>query len=555
MEQEFELIAKTFYGLEDLLAQELDAIGAKDIRKGRRVVYFTGDTAMMYRANYALRTAIRILKPLKHFSATTADEVYNAVRDYEWKNILDLKTTFAVDSVVYSENFSYSKFVAYKVKDAIVDYFSENYGKRPNISVSNPGIRFHIHISDDDCTLSLDSSGESLHKRGYRAATVDAPINEVMAAALVRFTGWSGDCDFIDPMCGSGTIPIEAGLIARNIAPGKFRREFAFQKWADYSEDTFNSVREECASQEREFDHKLYAYDVDANAVAATKANVVAAGLDEDFVVERRDFRNFTQPAQKAIMVFNPPYGVRLKPDSPLPSLYKAIGERLKHQFVGGEAWIICNSEELFQCIGLKPSLKIPLFNGSIDCQLQKYQIFDGKLDAFRSEGNELKTDSERKAMAEPRRFKEKREFKRRFTDDDSDGNDYGDIPDYIVRKHREFEENERRRERRGSYGSRRSFHDDGDGQRERRPFQRDGRGGYDGRRRFEHDERPRRYGGGEREGGGRDRDSRYDRPRDNRGYGRDGDRRRDDRGNRQRGGGGFRRDGGRDGGRRGYRD
>lgn len=562
MEQEFELIAKTFYGLEDLLAQELEAIGAQNIRKGRRVVYFSGDTAMMYRANYALRTAIRILKPLKHFNATTADEVYKAVRDYEWKNILDLKTTFAVDAVVYSENFSYSKFVAYKVKDAIVDYFSENYGKRPNISVANPGVRFHIHISDDDCTLSLDSSGDSLHKRGYREATVDAPINEVLAAALVKFTGWKADCDFIDPMCGSGTIPIEAGLIARNIAPGKFRHEFAFQKWADYSEDVFNSVKEECDSQECEFDHKLYAYDIDANAVAATKANVIAAGLDEDFVVERRDFRNFTQPAQKAIMVFNPPYGVRLKADSPLPSLYRVIGERLKHQFVGGEAWIICNSEELFQNIGLKPSLKIPLFNGSIDCQLQKYQIFDGKLDAFRGEGHELKTDRERKIMAEPHRFKENRDFKRRFTDD-GDDSDYGDIPDYMVRKHREFEENERRRDRRGAGGGgRRNFRDDGG---ERRGFQRDGRGDRDGRRRFEHDDRPRRYNGGDREGGGRDRDNRYngggDRPnRDNRGgYGqRDFNRRRDDRNgrdDRRRGGGerGFRRDGG--GGRGGYRD
>ena len=249
MEQEFELIAKTFQGMEDLLVQELAEAGAQNIKKGRRVVYFTGDTSMMYRANYALRTAILILKPLKHFNATTADEVYNTVRNYEWKNILDLKTTFAVDAVVYSENFSYSKFVAYKVKDAIVDYFRENCGQRPNISVANPDIRFHIHISDDDCTLSLDSSGDSLHKRGYREASVDAPINEVLAAGLVKLTGWNGECDFIDPMCGSGTIPIEAGMIAKNIAPGKFRKEFAFQKWPDYSADLFNEIKEEYEAQ------------------------------------------------------------------------------------------------------------------------------------------------------------------------------------------------------------------------------------------------------------------------------------------------------------------
>jgi len=483
MEQEFELIAKTFQGMEDLLAQELNEIGAQNIKKGRRVVYFTGDTAMMYRANYALRTAIRILKPLKHFSATTADEVYEAVRNYEWRNLLDLKTTFAVDSVVYSENFSYSKFVAYKVKDAIVDYFRENCGKRPNISIANPDVRFHIHISDDDCTLSLDSSGESLHKRGYREATVDAPINEVLAAGLVKLTEWNGECDFIDPMCGSGTIPIEAAMIARNIAPGKFRKVFAFQKWADYSPELFNGIKEEFTSQERPFEHRMYAYDVDANAVEATKANVIAAQLDEDFVVERRDFRDFKQPAKKAIMVINPPYGVRIKSDSALPLLYKAIGERLKHQFVGNDAWIICNHEELFQNIGLKPSIKIPLYNGSLDCQFQKYQIFDGKLNAFREGGNDIKTDRERREMADPRRFKVHRDFKKRLDEDEEV--DYGDIPDYVVRKHREFEENERRKEYRNSHDSRRQNRSNDN---ERRTFSRDGRKPYGGGgKRLEH--------------------------------------------------------------------
>ncbi len=513
MEQEFELIAKTFQGMEDLLVQELAEAGAQNIKKGRRVVYFTGDTAMMYRANYTLRTAIRILKPLKHFSAVTADEVYNTVRNYEWKNILDLKTTFAVDAVVYSENFSYSKFVAYKVKDAIVDYFRENCGQRPNISVSNPDIRFHIHISDDDCTLSLDSSGESLHKRGYRKASVDAPINEVLAAGLIKLTGWNGECDFIDPMCGSGTIPIEAGLIAKNVAPGKFRKEFAFQKWPDYSESLFNEIKEECEAQEIPFDHRIYAYDIDANAVKATKENVIAAQLDEDFVVDRRDFRDFKQPAAKAIIVMNPPYGVRIKSDSALPLLYKAIGERLKHQFVGNEAWIICNHEELFQSIGLKPSIKIPLFNGSLDCQFQKYQIFDGKLDKFRKDGNDIKTDRERREMADPHRFKLHRDFKKRIGEDEEE--DYGDIPDYVVRKHREFEENNRRKERRQSYGERRESRG---GDRERRQFQRGDRKPYGGGgKRFEHND--------SRGGFSRSRDDRKPFPRDRKGSERDGGR------------------------------
>jgi putative N6-adenine-specific DNA methylase len=490
MENEFELIAKTFQGLEDLLAQELAEIGANNIKKGRRVVHFTGDTETMYQANYMLRTAIRILKPLKHFSARNADEVYDTVRNYEWRNILDLKTTFAVDSVVYSENFSYSKFVAYKVKDAIVDYFRENCGKRPNISIANPDIRFHIHISDDDCTLSLDSSGESLHKRGYRVESVDAPINEVLAAGIVKLTGWNGECDYIDPMCGSATIPIEACMMARNIAPGKFRKEFAFQKWADYSESLFLSIKDSCTAQERPFEHRMYAYDVDANAVKAAKANIIAAELDEDFVVDRRDFRDFKQPTEKAIMVINPPYGVRIKSDSALPLLYKAIGERLKHQFTGNEAWIICNSEELFQNIGLKPSIKIPLFNGSLDCQLQKYQIFSGKFNEFRHEGNDIKTDRERRQMADPHRFKVHREFKKRLDEDEQA--DYGDIPDYVIRKHREFEENQRRKERRAARDQRRPSHPDNDGG---RSFGPDARKPYAaGGRRFEHNgNRPER--------------------------------------------------------------
>lgn len=507
MEQEFELIAKTFQGLEGILAGELAGLGAKDIRKGRRVVYFTGDTAMMYRANYFLRTAIRILKPLKHFTATTADEVYDAVRNYEWRNILDPETTFAVDSVVYSENFSYSKFVAYKVKDAIVDYFRETAGKRPNISVANPDIRFHIHISDDDCTLSLDSSGESLHKRGYRVATVEAPINEVLAAGIVKLTEWQGDTDFIDPMCGSGTIAIEAGLIARNIAPGKFRKSFAFEKWSDFSADLFSSIKAE-GGEEKPFDHHIYAYDVDANAIAAAKANIVAAGLDEDAIVERRDFHDFKQPESKALMIINPPYGVRLKPESSLPLLYKMIGERLKHQFVGGEAWIICNHEELFDAIGLKPSLKIPLYNGSLDCQLQKYQIFGGKLDEFRKEGGDIKTDEERRIMAQPHRFKQNRDFRKRS---DEETEEDSNIPDYMLRKHREFEQNERRRSRYDSREDRRSYRRDDDDERRRGYRDRDDsfrRSRSDERRRGGqgHDDRPFHRDGYSQRGRGNDR-------------------------------------------------
>ena len=311
MEQEFELIAKTFMGLEPVLAEELTQLGANNVQIGRRMVSFTGDKEMMYRANFQLHTAIRILKPIKHFKARSAEEVYDEVQKIKWDDILDVKKTFSVDSVVYSEEFRNSRFVTYKVKDAIVDWFREKQGTRPNISVSNPDIRLNIHIAEDNATLSLDSSGESLHRRGYRQEQVEAPLNEVLAAGMILMTGWKGECDFIDPMCGSGTIAIEAALIARNISPGVFRKEFAFEKWNDFDQDLFDMIYND-DSQEREFEHHIYGYDVDMKAVNTANLNVRAAGLSKDITIAQQDFKDFTQPAEKSIIVMNPPYGERI---------------------------------------------------------------------------------------------------------------------------------------------------------------------------------------------------------------------------------------------------
>lgn len=311
MEQEFELIAKTFMGLEPVLAEELTQLGANNVQIGRRMVSFTGDKEMMYRANFQLHTAIRILKPIKHFKARSAEEVYDQIQKIKWDDILDVKKTFSVDSVVYSEEFRNSRFVTYKVKDAIVDWFREKQGTRPNISVSNPDIRLNIHIAEDNATLSLDSSGESLHRRGYRQEQVEAPLNEVLAAGMILMTGWKGECDFIDPMCGSGTIAIEAALIARNISPGVFRKEFAFEKWNDFDQDLFDMIYND-DSQEREFEHHIYGYDVDMKAVNTANLNVRAAGLSKDITISQADFKDFTQPAEKSIIVMNPPYGERI---------------------------------------------------------------------------------------------------------------------------------------------------------------------------------------------------------------------------------------------------
>lgn len=438
---EFELIAKTFMGLEPVLAQELTRLGANNVQTGRRMVSFTGDKEIMYRANFQLHTAIRILKPIKHFKARSAEEVYDEVKRIDWQQYIQKGMTFSVDSVVYSEEFRNSRFVTYKVKDAIVDQFREKTGERPNISVSNPDIRLHIHIAEDDATLCLDSSGDSLHRRGYRQESVEAPLNEVLAAGMILMTGWKGDTDFIDPMCGSGTLLIEAALIARNMSPGIFRKEYAFEKWPDYDAELFDMIYND-DSQERPFTHHIYGYDIDMKAVNTARLNVRAAGLSSVITVEQKDFKNFTQPAEKAIMVTNPPYGERISTPN-LLGTYKMIGERLKHQFVGNEAWILSYREECFEQIGLKPSLKTPVFNGSLECEFRKYAIFDGKMKDFRTEGGIIKTEEEKREMAQKNRFKKNRKFKKRLAEEEE--NEGSDIRSF---KFHSFERNEKKETR-----------------------------------------------------------------------------------------------------------
>ena len=427
------LIAKTFQGLEPLLAQELTELGATDIQIGRRMVTFSGDKEMMYRANFCLRTAIRVLKPIKLFKAKSADDVYEAVKAIDWSQYLKPETTFAVDSVVFSPEFHHSKFVAYKVKDAIVDQFRERTGSRPNVSVSNPDIQLHIHISDYDATLALDSSGESLHRRGYRQETVAAPLNEVLAAGIIMMTGWRGESDFLDPFCGSGTLCIEAALIARGIAPGVFRKGCAFEKWPDFDPDLFERIYND-DSGDRDFEHHIYGRDNDPKAVGIARRNVRAAGLSKDITIDEADFRDTpllstskseTESVESPLIITNPPYGERItSPD--LLGLYKTIGQKLKREFTGGEAWILSYREECFEEIGLRPSLKTPLYNGSLECELRKYVLFDGRLDEHRAAGGTVKTDAERRQMAEKRRFKQHRDgFKGGDRDDDRDRDDH----------------------------------------------------------------------------------------------------------------------------------
>ena len=462
MQESFELIAKTFQGLEEVLAQELIELGANDVQIGRRMVSFSGNQEMMYRANFCLRTAVRILKPISHFRARNADEVYKAVKEIEWKDILDLDTSFVVDTTVYSTEFRNSKFVAYKVKDAIVDYFMEREGKRPNISVANPDLRLNIHIAEDNCTLSLDSSGESLHLRGYRTATVEAPINEVLAAALIKMSGWKFDCDLIDPFCGSGTILVEAALMARNIYPGVFRQKFGFENWKDFNPELLSSIFED-DSNERTFEHRIVGSDINLRAVEAALANAKAAGVADLITVEQREIRDFKKPEMPAVLITNPPYGERLRPED-LSDIYRTLGEKLKREFQGGEAWIISSREELFDSMRLRPSFKVPLQNGSLDCELRKYVTFEGKLDNFRAQGNVVKTDDELRRMGEKGRFRDgrKRDFSRKRFDDDEerDGRGAGE-----ERGDRRFNDRSAG-DRKGKFGDRERRFDDRDNRR-----------------------------------------------------------------------------------------
>ena len=462
MQESFELIAKTFQGLEEVLAQELIELGANDVQIGRRMVSFSGNQEMMYRANFCLRTAVRVLKPISHFRARNADDVYKAVKEIEWKDILDLDTSFVVDTTVYSTEFRNSKFVAYKVKDAIVDYFMEREGKRPNISVANPDLRLNIHIAEENCTLSLDSSGESLHLRGYRTATVEAPINEVLAAALIKMSGWKFDCDLIDPFCGSGTILVEAALMARNIYPGVFRQKFGFENWKDFNPELLSSIFED-DSNERTFEHRIVGSDINLRAVEAALANAKAAGVADLITVEQREIRDFKKPEMPAVLITNPPYGERLRPED-LSDIYRTLGEKLKREFQGGEAWIISSREELFDSMRLRPSFKVPLQNGSLDCELRKYVTFEGKLDHFSAQGNVVKTDDELRRMGEKGRFRDgrKRDFSRKRFDDDEerDGRGAGE-----ERGDRRF--NDRTAgDRKGKFGDRERRFDDRDNRR-----------------------------------------------------------------------------------------
>lgn len=371
----FALTAKTLQGLEPILADELQKLGATDIHPGRRVVSFNGDLGLMYRANMQLRTALRVLRPIHQFQAYDEVSLYKGIQQIDWSRYMGVHQTLAVDSVVRSPIFRHSHYVALKGKDAIVDQFRQKTGRRPSVDVQGPDLRVHLHIDRDHVDVALDSSGNSLHKRGYRTGGHPAPLNEVLAAGLVLLSGWQADQPFVDPMCGSGSIPIEAAWIGMNRAPGLSRAHFGFMAWPDFDADLWRTIYDEANEAQRPLPAPMLAADYDERAVELTRRHLQAVGLKGVVEVRKRDFADLIPPEGSGVMIMNPPYDERMELEDGA-AFYKAIGDRFKAAYKGYSAWIISGHTEALKRVGLKPDFKMQLHNGPIRCKYHRYDVY-----------------------------------------------------------------------------------------------------------------------------------------------------------------------------------
>ena len=387
MQENFEMVAKTLFGFEELLENELKHMGAQNIKKGVRHVKFVGDKGFMYKCNIGLRTAIKILKPIAHFSVKNETDLYEKIKSITWEDFLDANGSLAVGATLNGDIFTHSKYVALKTKDAIVDRFRDRTGVRPNVDLKFPDLKIDVHIDRKFCTISLDSSGESLHKRGYKIATNIAPINEVLAAGLVMLSGWDGQTDFMDPMCGSGTILIEAAMIACNIPPNLMRNEFGFERWKDWDVELFEKIEYSLLSKTREFHHKIIGYDKSPSAVRKAIENVKNAHLEEFVQIKHEDFFKTQKGGDQSLhMLFNPPYGERLELDT--ESFYGNIGTTLKHKYPGSTVWFITSNIEALKYVGLKTSRKIKVYNAKLESRLVRYDMYSGSKKAKKNNSN-----------------------------------------------------------------------------------------------------------------------------------------------------------------------
>lgn len=372
-----EYIATTAFGLEQILANELSALGAGKVKILNRAVSFLADLELLYKANYTSRTAFLILEPIARFKAGDADQLYKGANSVDWSSWMNYKKTFMVNATVNSPDFNHSGFVALKVKDALVDYFRDNTGLRPVVDVKNPEVRIQVHIYQQDCTISIDSSGGSLHRRGYRLEGSIAPLNEVLAAGMVLISGWNGDTPLVDPMCGSGTILAEAFGIATQTPAGIDREDFGFMHWPNFDKRLFDRIKNACKQAVREINQPIYGFDISEKAIDAAKHNLSRLGIADKIKLEAKDFENLEPPVHGCTLIMNPPYGERIINEN-LEQFYQLIGTKLKHTWSGSEAWILSGNPEALKHIGLKPSGKYTLYNGQLPCKFQRYTLYDG---------------------------------------------------------------------------------------------------------------------------------------------------------------------------------
>ena len=375
--ENFKMIAKTFYGFENILCDELLKLGAQKITKGLRSVSFYGDTGFMYKSNLSLRTALKILKPIKEFKFNDLDAYYESIKSIEWEKYMDIDSSFSINSVVFhSKIFNNSKFTSLKAKDAIVDRFRSSFGRRPNVNTLNPDIKIEIHVNKSFCTISLDSSGESLHKRGYKKYNSTAPINEVLAAGIILMSGWDGKSDFFDGMCGTGTILIEAAMIAKNIAPNLNRPSFAFEKWKDWNETLYETIEDSVKSKEIDNKFRIIGFDISNSMVKKAKKNIEISEIEIIEIYKKDFFESKKYSDVESILFINPPYNKRIPIDISL--FYKKIGDTLKNNYDKTSAWIITANMEAIKSIGLKSSTSIKLFNAQLESRLLNYNIYSG---------------------------------------------------------------------------------------------------------------------------------------------------------------------------------
>ena len=371
----FYMLAKTMHGLEEVLANELKDLGAQSVKIQKRAVSFKGDNGFMYKANLNLRTCLRILKPIKTFQAKDEKELYENILKMNWSRYLDVNKTFATHATTTSEVFSHSKYASLLVKDGIADFFRNKYGKRPNVNPKDPDISINLHVNKHTCTISLDSSGESLHKRGYKVNTIIAPMNEVLASGLILLSGWNKKDNFHDPMCGSGTILIEAAMIANNIPANIFRNSFGFEKWKDYDAELFEKIKDVSLNKEIEFKGNITGGDNFQKAVRICRKNIENALMFENIKVKNEDFFE-TKINENTFVIFNPPYGERI--ELGINEFYKKIGDSLKINYKNCIAWLISSDIDNLKMIGLKPSKKIELMNGNLKCSFREFKIYEG---------------------------------------------------------------------------------------------------------------------------------------------------------------------------------